>query len=440
MVCTKCGCKIPEGVAVCRVCGGTDKAGSPSVPQMDPAFFRAQDLLDDFEPASKPVPVVPVMPEPVPVVPVMPEPVPVTPVISEPVPVTPEAVKVEKPFAAGCACPSCGKQLPADAKFCNVCGSAVAAAPAPAPAAEPVFEVPVVSAAPAVAPSVCIACGNQLLPGARFCNVCGRDMSAAPAVTTAEKKVKAKKEKKAKSEKSAKGLIIGIVAVALAIVVGLGVWIAIEDPFDWFTSSNSSEDDDDDGGSGSNTSGMTPDEVAVRYIELQFNGDESAVAGMTHPKIMEKRIVSMGFAEGDMDGYVSGLADVLDAKNAYYGSNYTHSTVSKGENDNGIDKESMLGMYNDLFDLGADDYASYQTETTVTREDGSKEIMVYDLNLVKVDGKWYIADNEWVSPEQNIEIPGSPNATPGVMPAPDWEDEDEAYPPLADAVVRPYPG
>jgi hypothetical protein len=56
--------------------------------------------------------------------------------------------------AGGDGCPGCGKQNPADARFCLECGSPLV----PKTAAQP---------------SVCRSCGNPLNKGARFCGACG---------------------------------------------------------------------------------------------------------------------------------------------------------------------------------------------------------------------------------------------------------------------------
>ncbi|MDY3617784.1 zinc ribbon domain-containing protein [Agathobaculum sp.] len=51
-------------------------------------------------------------------------------------------------------CPQCGAQLPADAQFCRVCGASTAA------------------------PLTCAHCGERIPPGAKFCKVCGAPTAA----------------------------------------------------------------------------------------------------------------------------------------------------------------------------------------------------------------------------------------------------------------------
>ena len=73
-------------------------------------------------------------------------------------------------------CPSCGKTLKDEAKFCGGCG----------------HKFPVAAAAPAAAPAsgaACPKCGNPLKPGAKFCGKCGTklDAVAAPPKTERQK-------------------------------------------------------------------------------------------------------------------------------------------------------------------------------------------------------------------------------------------------------------
>ena len=63
-------------------------------------------------------------------------------------------------------CKQCGKELPENARFCNGCGSAVAA---PAPEQ---------TAPPESAANVCPVCGAALNPGAVFCKRCGKAVEA----------------------------------------------------------------------------------------------------------------------------------------------------------------------------------------------------------------------------------------------------------------------
>ncbi len=61
-------------------------------------------------------------------------------------------------------CPDCGSILEDGVKFCERCGSRIAA-PQPEPA-------------PTVRDKVCTACGNALSPTSRFCDACGEKVSA----------------------------------------------------------------------------------------------------------------------------------------------------------------------------------------------------------------------------------------------------------------------
>jgi DNA repair exonuclease SbcCD ATPase subunit len=64
-------------------------------------------------------------------------------------------------------CESCGADVPADAAFCNNCGTKVVReTAAPAPEAG-------VAAAPVAEKSVCPTCGQPVAPGNLFCNNCG---------------------------------------------------------------------------------------------------------------------------------------------------------------------------------------------------------------------------------------------------------------------------
>lgn len=204
MVCTNCGCKIPDGASVCRVCGGGEAAERPSVPQMSPAFSRAPDL--EFTPRVprhpcpycgkelpkdavfcggcrknlRPVPRT--MADPVPPVdPPAPEPVPVVEPVPEVAPVVPEPI-IELPVPTK-ACPGCGRELPMEAKFCNGCGRSMEEKPV-VPAVEPVPEIAPIVPEPMIEIPVptmtCPGCGRELPIGARFCSGCGAKTGGAP--------------------------------------------------------------------------------------------------------------------------------------------------------------------------------------------------------------------------------------------------------------------
>ena len=86
-------------------------------------------------------------------------------------------------------CSGCGKKAKKTDKFCNVCGGAivereiVAAAPV-APAAPVAQEIPASQKPMAPAANVCASCGNVIAEGNKFCNICGTPV-AAPAAPAA---------------------------------------------------------------------------------------------------------------------------------------------------------------------------------------------------------------------------------------------------------------
>ena len=75
--------------------------------------------------------------------------------VSESVPAAPAPTLAQDPVmaAATVACPSCGAQLPADAKFCRECGAKI--------------EVPEVKE------NICPECGAVIPTGGKFCGDCG---------------------------------------------------------------------------------------------------------------------------------------------------------------------------------------------------------------------------------------------------------------------------
>jgi hypothetical protein len=62
------------------------------------------------------------------------------------------------------ACPSCGTEEPAGARFCGTCGASLAAGEASGPAASPV--------------TACPRCGSEEPVGAQFCGTCGASMGS----------------------------------------------------------------------------------------------------------------------------------------------------------------------------------------------------------------------------------------------------------------------
>ena len=70
------------------------------------------------------------------------------------------APSVEGPAHAGGACPSCGQPAPADAQFCDSCGSRLGAS----------------AAGPTAASTACPSCGRPTPAGAQFCASCGKTL------------------------------------------------------------------------------------------------------------------------------------------------------------------------------------------------------------------------------------------------------------------------
>ncbi|MEI7646194.1 MAG: FHA domain-containing protein [Chloroflexales bacterium] len=77
-------------------------------------------------------------------------------------------------------CPQCGVDNPAEARFCDQCGSqliAVTATPSAAPRPAP---VPATGATISAGPSVCPQCGTAVIPGEAFCDTCGASLLSGP--------------------------------------------------------------------------------------------------------------------------------------------------------------------------------------------------------------------------------------------------------------------
>ena len=397
MVCKNCGCKIPDGASVCRVCGGSERVESRPTPQMSPAFFKAPDLGGPSVATPTPAPVAtPVAPAPVPA-PVAPVAAPVAPAPVE------NPIVIDTP-APGKTCPDCGKVLDVTAKFCNGCGKKLSA-----PVAEPVFEMPMVAPVgdfmPPAATKTCPTCGNVLPAEARFCNGCGSDLSGAapavsvtdPVVTTATKKAKKVKVKKAKSAKSGKGLIIGIVAVALAIVIGLGAWLLIADPFDWFGGSGGDKEEDET--NSAVTSGMTSEEVAQKYADLSMKNDAEGIVSMIPDSILSGSIVGMnrGYSASDKAAYTKDLGKDLEYQNSGYGEGFTYTIdtpVAFPYND--AQKEDIMSQYRTLYNLEVTDYIQYTVPISIHTGSNSVRSKQITINLLKVGDSWVVADVPWI--------------------------------------------
>ena len=473
MVCKNCGCKIPDGATSCRVCGGGEAAESRPVPQMSPAFFKAPDLEVTprvpknpcpycgrelpkdatfcggcqkylrTEPIkmANPLPSVEV-PEPKPVLEetVVPEIIVENLAVSEPAaekPVVAEPI-VEIP-APTKTCPSCDREIPMAAKFCNGCGrsmeekpAAVPVEPIPVtpPVPEPIIEIPAptktcpscgreipvaakfcsgcgakTDGTPMVPPAptapaaakLCPDCGKELAMEAKFCNGCGCNLAASaitnaaavtvtdPVVTTAEKKARAKK---AKSPKSGKGIVIAVVAIALAIVVGLGVWFALEDPFDWFSGTGSSQQDDKD----KEEKPKTAEDVAVAHIKALESSDAEKYCSYYHSAILQKRIEDSGYS--DQDSYIAYLQNSMDDRQSDMeedlGGEYSYSVKAiDTDTFTGDDMEIIKASYVTGYDLEIEGYKVVKVETTFTTDEDENTVE-YECPMIKMDGKWYL--------------------------------------------------
>ena len=108
-------------------------------------------------------------------------------------------------------CTNCGKEVEADALFCDECGASMAVEAAVA--TESVQEAPKApeetTAAP-VANAFCISCGAAIPAGSGFCEVCGANQSAPVA-----------QEQKPAKKKAPVGIIIGAVAAVVIVSVCL---------------------------------------------------------------------------------------------------------------------------------------------------------------------------------------------------------------------------
>ncbi len=423
MVCKNCGCKIPDGVAACRVCGWSE---TPAAPVTPPPFNTAgpeekpsapkntcphcgrpveenADFCGRCQKRLRPIVVPAPMEERVPrkdlppteparvdpvAVPVDQEPVRVQPVV--PVPV----IEIPAPMKN---CPHCGQSLPVEAKFCNSCGSKIEAAPA----------APV-----SVSSRLCPKCGQELAMDAKFCYICGCDLTASaisnagavkvtdPVVTTAEKKARAQQSR---SGKSGKWIIISVVAVALAIVVGLGVWIGVEDPFDWFSGSSSSSDRDDDdddkkddksdesGDEEGDKKARTPETVAVNVIKALEACDAKKYVSYYHETFFNTQLDRYEYES--KEEYIESLQYDMDERRrdieGELGEGYTY-TVEAVETETVSEKrlEEIKAEFSEDFGLEIEDYQYVHVRTTFTGEEG-EETSDYYCDTIKVDGKWY---------------------------------------------------
>lgn len=129
-------------------------------------------------------------------------------------------------------CKKCGKELNPSAKFCPGCGQKVQlSVPTPEAVVEEVKEEPVV--APVLEPvteevkeepkNICPSCGNNLMPGVKFCNKCGQIIDAnippmPPKVDNVSNNIPVKQPKK---EKKGNGGAIAVVIVVILLLVAL---------------------------------------------------------------------------------------------------------------------------------------------------------------------------------------------------------------------------
>ncbi len=160
MFCNKCGKQLPDGMLFCNKCGSKISSiysageNSPAEAEKDLTKIvdtAVEDLAKAVDTTAQPVPQVadtaarpvpqptaPVYPNPQPTAPVYPNPQPTAPVYPNPQPAAPvypnapefgaapqPAQPPQPAVAAGVRCPVCGNALVTGAAFCNVCGNPV---------------------------------------------------------------------------------------------------------------------------------------------------------------------------------------------------------------------------------------------------------------------------------------------------------------------------
>ena len=173
-LCQNCGKPRTPGAMFCTSCGTrfVSAQETPSAPTPAPTDVipTPAPVEETAAPAAEPV-----IPAPAPVEeavtpaaePVIPVPAPVEETAAPAVePVIPTPAPVEKPAPVSSrTCPTCGREVPAQYKFCTSCGTKVddTAAPAAEPAAKP-------TASPE---KTCPVCGKAVPAQNKFCTSCG---------------------------------------------------------------------------------------------------------------------------------------------------------------------------------------------------------------------------------------------------------------------------
>ena len=173
-LCQNCGKPRTPGAMFCTSCGTRFVSAQESSPASTPTPANViptpAPVEETVTPAAEPV-----IPAPAPVEetitpaaePVIPAPVPVEETITPAAePVIPAPAPVEKPAPVSSrTCPTCGREVPAQYKFCTSCGTKVddTAAPVAEPAAKP-------TASPE---KTCPVCGKAVPAQNKFCTSCG---------------------------------------------------------------------------------------------------------------------------------------------------------------------------------------------------------------------------------------------------------------------------
>ncbi len=266
-------------------------------------------------------------------------------------------------------CQKCGHQLADTAAFCAGCGAptgiASAAPVAPAEPAAPVAPIAPVEPAAPVAPVAPVEPVAPVAPVEPVVPVAQPMPQYAAPVTPAPKKKKT-------------GLIVGIIAIVLALAVAAGaVWY-------FFI-----RDDDDDS---SKKRGASYGKV-IDYMEEISNGDFDNFSKLVPEEVWEDFLDMIDMDEDECIEYYDELfeSERYDLESEL-GDNikisYTVTDENKLDDDDLDDIKADLEEY---YGIDEDDVTeAYELEVTIKRK-GSEDSEEEDDSLVaiKIDGKWY---------------------------------------------------